>query len=149
MIFVYVFYFRYELNLFFIVEYGGIYVDFLVYFYKGGWRIQQILMEKFVGRGVIINVKQKVFINLDYYVFVVDFIDYEDIYGWIFFGVVVIMNLGWSDKYFDLNVVFNIINLFDLNIFYFLVWYEDVVLWLINKRNINIIGVDMFFIDYG
>lgn len=89
------------------------------------------------------------FINLDYCVFVVDFIDYEDIYGWIFFGVVVIMNLGWSDKYFDLNVVFNIINLFDLNIFYFLVWYEDVVLWLINKRNINIIGVDMFFIDYG
>lgn len=149
MIFVYVFYFRYELNLFFIVEYGGIYVDFFVYFYKGGWRIQQILMEKFVGRGVIINVKQKVFINLDYCVFVVDFIDYEDIYGWIFFGVVVIMNLGWSDKYFDLNVVFNIINLFDLNIFYFLVWYEDVVLWLINKRNINIIGVDMFFIDYG
>lgn len=149
MIFVYVFYFRYELNLFFIVEYGGIYVDFFVYFYKGGWRIQQILMEKFVGRGVIINVKQKVFINFDYCVFVVDFIDYEDIYGWIFFGVVVIMNLGWSDKYFDLNVVFNIINLFDLNIFYFLVWYEDVVLWLINKRNINIIGVDMFFIDYG
>lgn len=66
MIFVHVSHFRYESNSFSTAEHGGTHVDSPAHFYKGGWRTQQIPMEKLVGRGAIINVKQKASTNPDY-----------------------------------------------------------------------------------
>lgn len=37
----------------------------------------------------------------------------------------------------------------DPNTFHFPAWHEDAASWLINKRNINIIGVDTPSTDYG
>lgn len=139
----------YESNSFSTAEHGGTHVDSPAHFYKGGWRTQQIPMEKLVGRGAIINVKQKASTNPDYRVSVADLIDYEDTYGRIPSGAVVIMNSGWSDKYPDPNAVFNTTNPSDPNTFHFPAWHEDAASWLINKRNINIIGVDTPSTDYG
>ncbi|XP_062610672.1 isatin hydrolase-like [Saccostrea cucullata] len=139
----------YESNSFATAEHGGTHVDSPAHFYQGGWRTQQIPMEKLVGKGVIVNVQAKASINHDYQVTVQDLTDWENSYGLIPDGAVVLMNSGWSDKYPDKNAVFNTTTPNDPSTFHFPGWHEDAVTWLSKNRKVNVIGVDTPSTDYG
>ncbi|XP_078337529.1 kynurenine formamidase-like isoform X2 [Crassostrea virginica] len=139
----------YESNSFATAEHGGTHVDAPAHFYEGGLRVQQIPMEKLVGKGVIINVKQKASIDPDYRVTVEDLVNYERTHGSIPDGAVVLMNSGWSDKYPNPTSVFNTPTPSDPKTFHFPGWHENATAWLMKNRNINIIGVDTPSTDYG
>ncbi|XP_061188488.1 isatin hydrolase-like [Saccostrea echinata] len=139
----------YESNSFATAEHGGTHVDSPAHFYQGGWRTQQIPMEKLVGKGVIINVKAKVSANYDYQVTVQDIMDWENSHGQIPDGAVVLMNSGWSDKYPDKNAVFSTTTPNDPNTFHFPGWHVDAVTWLTKNRKVHVIGVDTPSTDYG
>ncbi|XP_048753993.2 isatin hydrolase-like [Ostrea edulis] len=141
--------FWYESNFFATAEHGGTHVDSPAHFYKGGWRTQQIPMERLVGKGVVINVKSKVSTNYDYRVSVGDLTDWENSYGRIPDGAVVLMNSGWSDNYPDKNDVFNTTTPDDPSTFHFPGWHEDTVTWLTKNRKVHVIGVDTPSVDYG
>ncbi|XP_062597643.1 isatin hydrolase-like [Saccostrea cucullata] len=130
-------------------EHMGTHVDAPVHTFKGTWRTHQIPIEKLYGPGVIINVKAKVESNPDYRVSTDDLLKYEEKYGEIPRHSVVIMNSGWTQKYLNNTLVWGTMQLLDSSTFHFPSWHEEAVTWLINKRQVNAIGVDTPSTDYG
>lgn len=59
------------------------------------------------------------------------------------------MNSGWGYKYPNKTAVFGTIQVDDPSQFHFPAWHEDAIQWLINKRSINMVGVDTPSNDYG
>lgn len=106
-------------------------------------------MEKLIGPGVIIDVKEKARANPDYRVTVSDVEQWESRNGKIPEGAIVIMNSGWHEYYPNSTLVFNTNTSDDPSTFHFPGWHENTVTWLIGQRFINVLGVDTPSIDYG
>lgn len=62
---------------------------------------------------------------------------------------IVIMNSGWSDKYPNRTLIFGTTQHTNTSSFHFPSWHVDAVTWLMNKRQINAVGVDTPSTDYG
>lgn len=139
----------FENNHFAMPEHMGTHIDAPVHTVKGMWRTDQIPMENLYGAGVIINVKSKAATNPDYRVTVEDLLMWEEKYGEMPRRAVAIMNSGWSSKYPNKTLVFGSPEPTDTSTFHFPSWHEDAVTWLINKRQINAVGVDTPSTDYG
>ncbi|KAL4222391.1 hypothetical protein ACF0H5_018430 [Mactra antiquata] len=139
----------YESNAIQTPEHGGTHVDAPSHFAKDKLRIDQIPMSKLCGPGVIINVKEKARANPDYRVQVSDLKVWEDKYGRIPDGAVVLMNSGWSDKYPNKTLTFGTESVNDPSTFHFPGWHEDAADWLVKNRNVNVVGVDTPSNDYG
>lgn len=78
-----------------------------------------------------------------------DLLRWEEKYGEKPRRAVAIMNSGWSSKYPNKSLVFGSPELSNVSSFHFPSWHEDAVTWLINKRQINAVGVDTPSTDYG
>uniref|UniRef100_K1QML4 Uncharacterized protein n=1 Tax=Magallana gigas TaxID=29159 RepID=K1QML4_MAGGI len=130
-------------------EHMGTHIDAPVHTVQGMWKTDQIPIEKLYGPGVIINVKEKVKSNPDYRVIVEDLLMWEEKYGEMPRRAVAIMNSGWSSKYPNKTLVFGSPEPTNTSTFHFPSWHEDAVTWLINKRQINAVGVDTPSTDYG
>nr|XP_034317591.1 isatin hydrolase isoform X3 [Crassostrea gigas] len=141
--------FWYENNHFAMPEHMGTHIDAPVHTTQGMWKTDQIPIEKLYGPGVIINVKEKVKSNPDYRVTVDDLLMWEKKYGEMPRRAVAIMNSGWSSKYPNITLVFGSPKPSNESSFHFPSWHEDAVTWLINKRQINAVGVDTPSTDYG
>nr|XP_022309947.1 uncharacterized protein LOC111115481 [Crassostrea virginica] len=139
----------FEYNHFAMPEHMGTHIDAPAHAGEGAWKTNQIPIEKLYGSGVIINVKTKAATDPDYRVTVDDLLAWEKKYGEIPRHAVAIMNSGWSEKYPDKTRVFGTPNHTNPSTFHFPSWHEDTVTWLINKRQINAIGVDTPSTDYG
>lgn len=137
------------MNTFKTSEHYGTHMDAPAHLHKGSWRVHQIPIEKLVGPGVIINVKEKAKKNPDYQVIRSDFEEWEQKHGRIPDGAVVLMNSGWSVRYPDRNLVFNTDIPEDSTTYHFPSWHEDAIGWLVKNRNVNIVGVDTPSNDYG
>ncbi|KAK3108546.1 hypothetical protein FSP39_010304 [Pinctada imbricata] len=127
----------------------GTHIDAPAHFYKGSWRTQQIPIERLMGPGVIINIKDKAVRDPDYRIVMDDVIAYEDKYGRIPDGSIIMMNSGWFERFPDKNAVFNTQNVSDTTTFHFPGFHEDAVEWLIFNRHIYAVGGDTPSFDYG
>ena len=95
------------------------------------------------------NFQDKAASDPDYRVTVDDLQSWERAYGRIPDGAVVIMNSGWTTRYPNRTQTFNTDTPDDPKTFHFPGWHEDAATWLVNNRNINVIGVDTPSNDYG
>lgn len=141
--------FWFENNHFAMPEHMGTHIDAPVHTVQGMWKTDQIPMENLYGPGVIINVKSKAATNPDYRVMVDDLLMWEEKYGEMPRRAIVMMNSGWSSKYPNITLVFGSTQHTNISTFHFPSWHEDAVTWLINKRQINAVGVDTPSTDYG
>lgn len=130
-------------------EHMGTHIDAPAHSVQGTWRTDQIPMEKLYGPGVIINVKSKVENNPDYRVSVADLLTWEKKNGKMPRNAIVVMNSGWSSRYPNKSLVFGTSTPTDVSTFHFPGWHENAVMWLINKRQVNAVGVDTPSTDYG
>ncbi|KAL5015296.1 hypothetical protein ScPMuIL_009566 [Solemya velum] len=138
-----------ENNAFQIAEHGGTHLDAPAHYYKGSWRTQLIPMDSLFGPGVVINVTDKVLTNPDYRVKTSDLSQWEANYGRIPPNAVIIMNSGWQYKFPNKTRVFNTTDPEDPSTYHFPGWHEEAVQWLVDNRQVNIIGVDTPSTDYG
>ncbi|XP_052682805.1 isatin hydrolase-like [Crassostrea angulata] len=138
-----------ENNHFAMPEHMGTHIDAPVHTVQGMWKTDQIPMENLYGAGVIINVKSKAVTNPDYRVTVEDLLMWEEKYGEMPRRAVAIMNSGWSSKYPNKTLVFGSPEPTDISTLHFPSWHVDACTWLINKRQINAVGVDTPSTDYG
>ncbi|XP_060083575.1 isatin hydrolase-like [Ylistrum balloti] len=141
--------FWYESNFIATAEHGGTHVDSPAHFYEGGWRTQQIPMERLTGPGVVIDVKDKARDNPDYRVLLNDITEWESVNGRIPDNAAVIMNSGWGAKYPNKTAVFGTETPSVPSTFHFPAWHQDTVTWLINQRHVYMIGVDTPSTDFG
>ena len=140
---------RYESNYFGTPEHGGTHLDAPSHFAEGSWRNTQIPLERLIGPGVIIDVTEKASANPDYRVTVEDLNDWENEYGRIPDGAIVIMNSGWHKHYPNKTLTFGTNTPTDPATFHFPGFHEDAADWLVRNRNIHVLGVDTPSTDYG
>ncbi|KAK7101671.1 hypothetical protein V1264_020014 [Littorina saxatilis] len=132
----------FEVNAFGLGEHGGTHFDAPAHFVQGGWRAHQIPSSRLVGPGVVVNVADKVKGNAEYELTTEDLMNWEEEYGRIPDGAVVLMNSGWGSRYPDLEKVFNTKNPKDPTTFRFPGVHRDAARWLAEERNITALGVD-------
>ena len=120
-----------------------------MHFWKGGWRTHQIPIENLIGPAAIIDVRDKATNDSDYRLSVADLKDWEEIYGKIPSGAIVLMNTDWDKYYPDPSLTFGTQTPNNSATFHFPGFHEDAADWLARYRDVNVIGTDTPSTDYG
>ena len=142
-------FFRVASNTIKTTEHLGTHLDAPQHFNEFSWTMDQIPIDHLVGPGVIVDVKEKVASNSDYQVTKADLEAWEDKYGKIPDGAIVLMNSGWHDKYPNKELVFGSNTLNDRTSYHFPGWHIDAVEWLVGHRSIHVLGSDTPSFDYA
>lgn len=74
---------------------------------------------------------------------------WETVHGKIPDGAVVIMNSGWTYNYPNKTLTFGTQLVDDPSTFHFPGWHEKAAEWLVENRNVNVVGTDTPSNDYG
>jgi kynurenine formamidase len=130
-------------------EHIGTHLDAPYHFHEHSWQMQQIPLDHLIGPGVIVDVKTKVANNPDYRLTQSDLEAWENNYGKIPDGAIVLMNSGWHDKHPDKKLIWGSQDPLNTSSLHYPGWHEDAVVWLASHRSIHIIGVDSPSLDYG
>jgi kynurenine formamidase len=132
-------------------EHGGTHIDAPIHFLENGKTVDQIPLERLLGKAVVIDVSKNALENLNYQVSVQDFTNWESVHGTIPDGAIILLHTGygayWPDrlKYLGTDKK-GIEALADLR---FPGLSHVAAKWLIENRKINSIGIDTQSIDYG
>ncbi|KAK7496648.1 hypothetical protein BaRGS_00012055 [Batillaria attramentaria] len=132
-----------EVNSFALAEHGGTHIDAPSHYIQGHWRTHEIPASHLVGPGVIVDVTRKVeAAGSDYEVTVDDMKEWEEMYGEIPDGAVVIMKTGWSRYYPDSYRVFNSRTPQDMYSFHYPGLHVDTARWLAEEKSVVAVGSD-------
>ena len=143
--------FFYDANNYSAAEHGGTHIDSPIHFAEGKQTVDQIPLESLIGHAVVINVSEKALANRDYLVSVKDFKDWEDKYGEIANGSIVLLNTGsaqfWPDKVKYMGTDKRGPDA--VKELHFPGLDPAAAKWLVENRKISAIGLDTPSIDYG
>ena len=144
--------FYYSANNFSSAEHGGTHIDAPIHFSKKGQSVDEIPLEKLIGKAVKIDVSSKAFNNPDYLISVEDFIDWEKNENIIIpDGSIVLLETGFSRYYPDKIKYLGTYERGENAVkkLHFPGLSSEAAKWLVENRNINAIGIDTPSIDYG
>ena len=111
--------------------------------------MHEIPVERLMGAGVVIDVKEKVKTNPNYAVTVEGLLNYEETYGRIPPNAVVMMNSGWGLKYPNPQEVFGTEQPKNRSTFNFPGFHVDACKFLLDQRQVGSVGVDTPSTDPG
>ncbi|UOK41955.1 MULTISPECIES: cyclase family protein [Flavobacterium] len=142
----------YSANNFKAAEHGGTHIDAPVHFSKTGQSVDEIPLEKLLGKAIKIDISSKALTNPDYLVSVEDFLDWEKKENTkIPEGSIVLLQTGFS-KYYPDKIKYlgtNERGEKAIKELHFPGLSPAAAKWLVENRNINAIGIDTPSIDYG
>ena len=141
----------YASNNFFTSEHGGTHLDAPVHFARGAHTVDQIPIERFLGVGYVIDVRERAGADADYQVGVEDIAGAEAAQGPIPRDAIVLIRTGFSTRWPDparylgtaLGGAAGAANL------HFPGLHPDGAKWIVANRSIKAVGVDTASIDYG
>ncbi|MCK5391454.1 MAG: cyclase family protein [Deltaproteobacteria bacterium] len=141
----------YDANNYSAAEHGGTHIDSPIHFAEGKQTVDEIPLEKLIGPAIVIDVTQKAIADPDYQIGVKDFTDWEARNGRIEDGSIVLLNTGYAKYWPDRVKYMGTDNrgseaVGDLH---FPGLDPQAAKWLVEKRNINAIGLDTPSIDFG
>lgn len=134
----------YYLRRFSIGEHSATHVNAPNSFYVGGVGIDSYPAESLVVPAVVIDIRKQATVNPDYALTPSDILAWEQQYGQISPGSVVLLFTGWQDKWFDRNAFLNPDALGRLH---FPSFGDDATRFLINERQIAGVGIDTHGVD--
>lgn len=144
--------FYYCANNFSTAEHGGTHIDAPIHFAEKGQTVDEIPLEKLIGPAIKIDVSSKTYNNSDYLIKIDDLLEWENSERIkIPNGSIVLLETGFSKYYPDKikymgtdergeDAVKNL---------HFPGLSKEAAKWLVEKRDINAIGIDTPSIDYG
>ncbi len=144
--------FYYCANNFSTAEHGGTHIDAPIHFAEKGQTVDEIPLEKLIGPAIKIDVSSKTHNNSDYLIKIDDLLEWENTERIkIPNGSIVLLETGFSKYYPDKikymgtdergeDAVKNL---------HFPGLSKEAAKWLVEKRDINAIGIDTPSIDYG
>jgi len=144
--------FYYSANNFETAEHGGTHIDAPIHFSENAQTVDQIPLEKLVGKAIKIDVSDKALQNPDYLISVEDLTNWEKQEGMqIPDGSIVLLETGFS-KYYPNALKY--LGTEDrgseaVKKLHFPGLSPEASEWLIKNRNIKAIGIDTASIDYG
>ncbi len=143
--------FFYAANNFETAEHGGTHIDAPIHFSKGKQSVEEIPLERLIGKAIKIDVSDKALLDVDYLITVQDFLDWEEVNGKIEEGSIVLLQTGHSKYYPDKEKYLgtNERGADAIKLLHFPGLSSEAATWLIENRIINAIGIDTPSIDYG
>lgn len=132
-------------------EHGGTHIDAPNHFAYERKTVDEITLERLIGNAVVIDVSDRALENPDYQVGIEDFKSWENKYGRIEKGSIVLLYTGYSrywpdrDKYMGTSER----GADAVALLHFPGLHPDAARWIVENREINAIGLDTPSIDYG
>lgn len=144
--------FYYSANNFSGAEHGGTHIDAPIHFAENRQSVNEIPLEKLIGKAIKIDVSNKALKDRDYLISIDDFKNWETVQNMqIPDGSIVLLETGYSQFYPDKLTYLGTDKrgpdaVKDLH---FPGLSPGAAQWLVDERNINAIGLDTPSIDYG
>jgi kynurenine formamidase len=136
----------YYLRRFSLGEHSGTHINAPNSFYNHSLGIDEYPAQSLVVPAVVIDTREAVKVNSDYALTITDVLTWEEEYGEISAGCIVILNTGWQKKWFDKNAFFNQ----DAEgISHFPGFGSDTTEFLLEQRQIAGVGIDTHGVDPG
>ena len=141
--------FFYAANQFLTPEHGGTHLDAPIHFAEGKHFNHEIPLERLIAPAVVIDVTAQAQRNADYRLSVADVLAFEQRYGRIEPGTIVLLRTGWSSRWPDRKRYFGDDTPNDASKLHFPSFGEDAARMLVNDRQVAALGADVASIDYG
>jgi kynurenine formamidase/alkylation response protein AidB-like acyl-CoA dehydrogenase len=136
----------YYLRRFSLGEHSATHINAPKSFHDFGVGIDKYSAESLVVSAVVIDICAKTTVNFDYILTVADVLAWEEEYGEITAGDVVILYTGWQEKWCDKDAFFNQDAEGSLH---FPGFGSDAVQFLLDERQIGGVGIDTHGVDSG
>jgi kynurenine formamidase len=133
-------------------EHGGTHIDAPIHFAKGKQTVDEIPINRLMGKAIKIDVSAKAKDNRDYLISVDDLLAWEEKHQTqIPQGSIVLLYTGFSEYYPNpVRYMGTMLRGAEaVKFLHFPGLHPDAASWLIENRNINAIGIDTPSIDYG
>lgn len=132
-------------------EHGGTHLDAPAHFAKGKWSVDEIPLENLSGEAVVIDVSENALKNIDYLISVEDIEAWEKKNGMLADNIIILFRTGYGAFYSDAKKYLGtdergaeaVANLHFPGI------HPDAAAWLVKKRKIKAVGLDVASVDYG
>ncbi|XP_076447441.1 isatin hydrolase-like [Babylonia areolata] len=138
-----------ENNKFQMPEHMGTHMDAPAHTAKGKLRMHEIPVDRLVGQGVVIDVREKVKANPVYMVTVEDLKEWEERHGRMEEKAIVLVNAGWASRYPDWKRVFGTQDLKNYTSYRHPSVTAEAARWLAEERKILALGMDTPSPDTG
>lgn len=141
----------YEAGAFSSAEHGGTHVDAPVHFWEGAHAVDEIPLDRLMGRAVVIDVTDHVEANPDYRITADDVQSWESEHGPVPDGAIVLFRTGFGEYWPDPERYLGTAEkgpeaVSDLH---FPGLDPQAAQWLLENRNVRAVGIDTPSIDYG
>ena len=139
----------YAANAFCTPEHGGTHIDAPVHFAQQGWSLGDVPVERLIAPGVVIDVSAAAAQDPDYRLTAADVLAWEQAYGEIPGGAIVLLRTGWSSRwpvaldYLGDDTPGDAANL------HFPAYGAEAARLLVEQRRVAALGVDTASIDHG
>lgn len=132
-------------------EHGGTHLDAPIHFFKGGNTVDQVPIEQFIGKGVLIRIVDKVKTNRNYQFSVEDILAWEQEHGAIEKDSILLIDTGSSHLWPNMKKYMGTDERGEAAVgkLEFPGIHPDAANFLVTKRNIKAVGLDTPSIDFG
>ncbi len=127
-------------------EHFATHMDAPAHFAVGRWTVDQVPPERLVGPLVVIDVSPKARADADYQVTIDDVAHWEQIYGQIPAGAIVLARTDWARKWQSMK---EYRNADEGGVKHFPGFHPETVRFLVEARRIVGLGIDTLSVDYG
>ena len=132
-------------------EHGGTHIDAPIHFHAGRWHVDEIPLERLMGPGVRVGVRDRVAEDRDYRVEISDLQAWEERHGRIPDGALVLLDTGfarfWPQRGAYLGTSAR--GPAAVEDLHFPGLHPDAARWLIAERQVRAVGLDTASIDHG
>ena len=131
-------------------EHGGTHIDSPVHFAQGRWTVDQIPLDRLIGKAVVVDVSAASAKNADYQVSIADFTAWEQANGQIEPESIVLIRTDFAKRWPDAQSYLGTAERGAGAVpkLHFPGLHPDAAKWLI-ERNVKAVGLDTASIDYG
>src|SRR5689334_1152296 len=130
-------------------EHGGTHIDAPLHFGEGRLAVDEIPLQKLIAPAAVIDVRSSVTDNGDYRLTRDDLEQWENRYGPIPAGAVVLMLTGWGQRWPDRTRYLGSATPSDPKTLHFPGFSREAAEFLVKQRRVDGIGIDTASIDYG
>ncbi len=132
-------------------EHGGTHLDAPIHFAENRQHVNEIPIERLIGKLAVVDVSDKALKNRDYLVSIDDFEKWERIHGKLEDEIIILINTGYAKFWPDREAYMGTAELGQQAVakLHFPGLDPKAAEWLVKERNISAIGLDTPSIDYG
>src|SRR5262245_61780623 len=132
-------------------EHGGTHLDAPVHFAQGHWTVDQIPLDRLIGKAVVVDVSQACASNADYQVSTADFTAWEQAHGMLEPDSIVLIRTDFAKRWPDAQAYLGTSERGEAAVakLHFPGLHPDAAKWLADTRKVKAVGLDTASIDYG